>query len=36
MTRVILHATARVAWEQACEQGEYVAPSLAEVGFIHC
>jgi uncharacterized protein (DUF952 family) len=32
---LITHITTRTAWEQAQHAGEYRAPSLAEVGFIH-
>ena len=30
------HVTTRADWEQAKVQGEYVHPSLAIEGFIHC
>jgi uncharacterized protein (DUF952 family) len=33
---LILHATSRVAWEEARTVGTYTAPSLADEGFIHC
>jgi uncharacterized protein (DUF952 family) len=33
---MILHITSHNEWEQAQENGEYVAPSLHSEGFIHC
>ena len=33
---LIFHLTHKDAWETAKPTGEYVAPSLAEEGFIHC
>ena len=32
----IFHLTTRTDWEQARNNGEHVAPSLHEEGFIHC
>ena len=32
----ILHITTRTAWIEATRAGQYVAPSLATEGFIHC
>lgn len=32
----ILHITTRKAWIEATRAGQYVAPSLATEGFIHC
>lgn len=34
--RAILHITPRAAWLDAQKKGEYIAPSLASEGFIHC
>ncbi|MDB5100223.1 MAG: glutathione S-transferase protein [Cyanobacteria bacterium RYN_339] len=33
---MLLHMTARAAWEAAQAEGVYRAPSLATEGFIHC
>ncbi|MFB8006922.1 DUF952 domain-containing protein [Nocardia sp. NPDC056000] len=33
--KTLLHICARAEWEAAVATGEYRAPSLAEVGFIH-
>jgi len=33
---MILHLTSRQAWDAARAEGDYRAPSLDEVGFIHC
>ncbi|MEV6066073.1 DUF952 domain-containing protein [Nocardia sp. NPDC052001] len=33
--KTLLHICARAEWEAAAAAGEYRAPSLAEVGFIH-
>ncbi len=33
---MILHITSRTEWADALTRGEYVAPSLAAEGFIHC
>ena len=33
---IIFHITTAEAWEQAKKQGQYISPSLAEEGFIHC
>jgi uncharacterized protein (DUF952 family) len=32
----LLHITTRKAWIEATRAGQYVAPSLATEGFIHC
>jgi uncharacterized protein (DUF952 family) len=32
----IHHITSRAEWEAARTRGEYIAPSLASEGFIHC
>ena len=32
----ILHITSRAEWHAAQASGQYVAPSLASEGFIHC
>ncbi len=32
----LVHLCSRQAWESAQEAGIYQAPSLAQVGFIHC
>ena len=32
----ILHITSRAAWIDATRNGQYIAPSLASEGFIHC
>lgn len=34
--RVILHICGAADWAEAVEGGEYRAPSLDDVGFIHC
>lgn len=33
---IILHITSRHAWDAALRAGQYIAPSLAIEGFIHC
>lgn len=33
---MILHITSRKEWLEAQARGEYIAPSLASQGFIHC
>jgi uncharacterized protein (DUF952 family) len=33
---LILHITSRAEWADAQAKGEYIAPSLASEGFIHC
>jgi len=33
---LILHITSRSEWANAQTKGEYIAPSLASEGFIHC
>jgi uncharacterized protein (DUF952 family) len=33
---MILHITRRDEWQQAQQAGQYIAPSLAAQGFIHC
>lgn len=32
----IFHITSQAAWREARDKGEYIAPSLASEGFIHC
>ncbi len=36
MSEIILHITSNDAWTSAQKTGQYVAPSLAGEGFIHC
>jgi uncharacterized protein (DUF952 family) len=36
ITDMIFHITSRTAWTEAQAKGEYIAPSLATEGFIHC
>jgi uncharacterized protein (DUF952 family) len=36
MSATILHITTDAAWADAQRDGQLVAPSLAEEGFIHC
>ena len=36
MSEPIYHITSQTAWDNAQTQGEYLAPSLAVEGFIHC
>lgn len=36
MSDLILHITSNDAWTSAQKVGQYVAPSLADEGFIHC
>ncbi len=36
MSEAILHITSREAWDAACQNGSYLAPSLETEGFIHC
>jgi uncharacterized protein (DUF952 family) len=36
MSATILHITTDSAWAEAQRDGQLVAPSLAEEGFIHC
>ena len=33
---MIFHITSKSEWKEAQQRGEYVAPSLATEGFIHC
>ena len=33
---MILHITSRAEWNEAQTRGEYITPSLATEGFIHC
>lgn len=33
---MILHITSKQEWLEAQQRGEYIAPSLANEGFIHC
>lgn len=36
MSGLILHITSNDAWASAKKAGQYIAPSLAAEGFIHC
>jgi uncharacterized protein (DUF952 family) len=36
MSDMILHITSRSEWTAAQKAGQYVAPSFAKEGFIHC
>src|ERR1044072_5558340 len=36
MGRLILHISTAGEWDAALVKGEYIAPSLADEGFIHC
>jgi uncharacterized protein (DUF952 family) len=33
---MIFHITSKSEWREAQQRGEYIAPSLATEGFIHC
>lgn len=34
--KLILHITTKTAWQSAQQAGQYILPSLATEGFIHC
>jgi uncharacterized protein (DUF952 family) len=36
MSALIFHITSRSEWDAAQKAGQYVSPSLAKEGFIHC
>ena len=36
MSELIFHITSRSEWDAAQKAGQYVTPSLAKEGFIHC
>jgi len=36
MSEIILHITSSETWTSAQKSGQYIAPSLASEGFIHC